>query len=214
VVNVGAGAGSYEPVDRPVVAVEPSAVMIAQRPGDAAPCVQAAAEHLPFADGAFDAATALLTVHHWSNWRAGLDELIRVAPRRQLVFTWAADAQSHYWFIDEYLPFVTEFDDAYPTAPEIAAALPGSRIIGLPVPADCSDGFFAAYWKRPEAYLDPGVRATISTFALGILDAGRVDDGLARLAADLDSGAWQERHADLLEADELDVGYRLVVAGA
>ena len=129
------------------------------------------------------------------------------------MFTWAADAQSHYWFIDEYLPFVTDFDDGYPTAPDIAAALPGSRIVDLPIPADCTDGFFAAYWRRPEAYLDPGVRATISTFALGLLDQGLVDDALARLAADLSSGAWHDRHRDLLELAELDVGYRLVVGG-
>ncbi len=173
-----------------------------------------AAEHLPFADDSFDAALALLTVHHWTDWRAGLAELRRVAPRRQVVFTWAADAQSHYWLIDEYLPFVTDFDEGYPTAPEIAAALPGSRIVELPIPADCTDGFFAAYWRRPEAYLDPGVRATISTFALGLLDPALVDEGLARLASDLDSGAWHERHADLLDLDQLDVGYRLVVAGA
>jgi SAM-dependent methyltransferase len=195
------------------VAVEPSPVMIAQRRTDAAPCVRAGAEQLPFADDSFDAALALLTVHHWADWRAGLAELRRVAPQRQVVFTWAADAQSHYWFIDEYLPFVTDFDDGYPTAPEIAAALPGSRIVELPIPADCTDGFFAAYWRRPEAYLDPGVRATISTFALGLIDQALIDDGLARLAADLDSGAWHERHADLLERDALDVGYRLVVAG-
>ncbi|MGZ4709226.1 MAG: class I SAM-dependent methyltransferase [Acidimicrobiales bacterium] len=213
VVNVGAGAGSYEPVDRPVVAVEPSPVMIAQRPHGAAPCVQASAEHLPFADGAFDAALALLTVHHWADWRAGLAELRRVAPGRQVVFTWATDAQSHYWFIDEYMSYVTDVDDGYPTAPHIAAELPGSRIVELPVPADCTDGFFAAYWRRPEAYLDPGVRASISTFALGVLDPVRLDASLSRLAADLESGAWHERHRDLLELDQLDVGYRLVVAG-
>jgi SAM-dependent methyltransferase len=214
VVNVGAGAGSYEPVDRPVIGVEPSPVMIAQRPVDGAPCVQAGAEHLPFADGTFDAALALLTVHHWTDWRAGLAELRRVAPRRQVVFTWASDAQSRYWFIDEYLPCVTAFDEGYPTAPAIAAALPGSRILELPIPADCTDGFFAAYWRRPDAYLDPGVRASISTFALGILEPALVHDGLACLAADLDSGAWHERHADLLDLDQLDVGYRLVVAGS
>jgi SAM-dependent methyltransferase len=197
-----------------LLAAEPSPVMISQRPADAAPCLRAGAEHLPFADDSFDAALALLTVHHWTDWRAGLAEICRVAPLRQVVFTWAADAQSHYWLIDEYLPFVTDFDDGYPTAPEIAASLPGSRIVELPIPADCSDGFFAAYWRRPEAYLDPGVRATISTFALGLIDQARIDDGLARLAADLDSGAWRERHADLLELDVLDVGYRLVVAGS
>ena len=197
-----------------LLAVEPSPVMMDQRPADAAPCVQGTAEHLPFAPGSFDAALALLTVHHWGDWRAGLAELVRVAPGRQVVFTWAADAQSHYWLIDEYLPSVTAFDDGYPTAPEIAAALPRSRLVELPIPADCTDGFFAAYWQRPEAYLDPGVRASISTFALGILDPALVDEGLARLAADLDTGAWHERHADLLERDRLDVGYRLVVAGA
>ena len=188
--------------------------MIAQRPAGAAPCVRAGAEHLPFADDSFDAALALLTVHHWSDWRAGLAEVRRVAPRRQVVFTWAADAQSHYWLIDEYLPFVTDFDDGYPTAPEIAAS--AARV-------------------APRRAADPGrlhrrlLRRLLAP-ARGVPRSGRAGDdldlrarpprprarsttGLARLAADLDSGAWHERHADLLELDELDVGYRLVVAG-
>ena len=214
VVNVGAGTGSYEPVDRPVVAVEPSAVMIAQRPRDAAPCVQAAAEHLPFADGAFDAAMALLTVHHWSDWRAGLGELQRVAP--------ASPARVHVGrgrpeplLVHRRVPALRHrLRRGVPDRPRDrggAARIADRRAAdprrlhrrllrrllaptrGLPRPRGAGD------------HLDLRPRHP---------RPGRVDDGLACLAADLDSGAWHDRHADLLEADELDVGYRLVVAGA
>jgi SAM-dependent methyltransferase len=212
VVNVGAGTGSYEPSDREVTAVEPSAVMIAQRPPGAAPVVQAAAEALPFADASFDAAMAVLTLHHWSDWRAGCRELRRVARERVVVLSWDPGYARRLWLVDEYLP------DAYapavqgfPAVAEQAQAL-GAHIEAVPVPWDCRDGFLGAYWRRPEAYLDPDVRAGISTMAR--LGDEPLADGLARLCADLDSGAWARRHADLLERDELDLGYRLLVAAA
>ncbi len=212
VVNVGAGTGSYEPTDRAVVAVEPSPVMASQRPSAAAPCVRARAEQLPFPDSSFDAAMALLTIHHWADPDAGMAELRRVAPGRQVVVTWDLDVNNSHWLVAEYLPGVVALSDQQSTVTDAVRELDGAESCPLMIPADCTDGFFGAYWHRPEAYLDPSVRDGISTFAM--LDAEEVTDGLARLAADLESGAWHRRHAELLALDELDVGYRLVVAGA
>ena len=212
VVNVGAGTGSYEPVHRSVVAVEPSAVMLAQRPPGAAPAVQAVAERLPFADAAFDAAMALLTTHHWSDPVAGLAELRRVS-RRQVVLTWDQTfSAGKFWFVRDYLPETAEQEGGLAALAAVAEGLPGCRIVAVPVPYDCTDGFFAAYWRRPKAYLVPAVRAAISAFAL--LDERLVDRAVAALAADLQTGAWADRYAELLVADELDLGYRIVIADA
>ena len=211
VVNVGAGTGNYEPPDREVTAVEPSAVMIAQRPPGAAPAVQASAEALPFADASFDAAMAVLTLHHWDDWRTGCAELRRVARERVVVFSWDPRFRRRFWLGPEYFDlFIDEDVDPFPSLDEQVAVLDG-RVDVVPVPWDCADGFFSAFWRRPEAYLDPAVRAGISTLAKRT-DA-ELADGLARLRADIDSGAWARRHADLLERDELDLGYRLI-AGA
>ena len=216
VLNVGAGAGSYEPSrpDRDVVAVEPSLAMLAQRPAGSAPAVRAVAESLPFADASFEAAMATLTVHHWTDPATGLAELQRVAPARQVVLTWDPQVvQRSFWLTREYLPeaIETELDRGLWTVDDIAGALAPVRVEVVPVPWDCADGFFGAYWRRPEAYLLPVVRNAIS--ALALLDPWLVDDAVRRLAADLDTGRWAQRHADLLELDELDLGYRLVVAG-
>lgn len=209
VVNVGAGTGSYEPADREVVAVEPSAVMRAQRPAGAAPCVDARAEALPFGDDAFDAAMAILTLHHWDDWRAGCAELLRVASRRVVVLSWDPACVDRFWLSAEYFPQLRERDIAdFPSLADQAAALGGARITPFPVPGDCADGFYGAFWRRPEAYLDPAVRAGIST--MNGRDA-QLADGLARLRADLESGAWHERHRELLELEELDLGFRLLV---
>lgn len=137
IIDVGAGTGSYEPAGRRVIAVEPSEVMLAQRPADAAPAVRAVAEALPFPDHSFDAALAILTVHH-------------------------------------------------------------------------TDGFGEAYWGRPEAYLDPGVRASMS--ACSTLSPAEVDAGVNRLRADLASGRWDERHGHLRRQPALDTGHRLIIA--
>lgn len=209
VVNVGAGTGAYEPRDREVTAVEPSAVMIAQRPPDAAPAVQASAEALPFGDASFDAAMAVFTIHHWSDWRAGIDELVRVAPGRVAVLAFDVDWVERYWLVRDYLPAIGELDRGR-TAPlaDVAEAL-GARVEPVPIPHDCSDGFLCAYWKRPLAYLDPTVRANISPFPL--LGEEAVADGLERLERDVADGTWAARNAELLEADEADFGYRLLV---
>jgi SAM-dependent methyltransferase len=211
VVNVGAGTGSYEPPDRDVTAVEPSAVMIAQRPPGAAPAVQASAEALPFEDASFDAAMAVLTIHHWSDFPAGAAELRRVARDRVVVFSWDPAYVGRMWLGPEYFPPEHAQQDVadFPSLAEQAAAFGEAAVEVVPIPWDCRDGFFSAFWRRPEAYLDPAVRAGISTLAKRSDD--ELADGLARLRADLDSGAWARRHADLLERDELDLGYRLLV---
>lgn len=206
VLNVGAGTGSYEPVGRRVVAVEPSATMIAQRRTGAAPVVQASAEDLPFADAEFEAAMAVLTVHHWGDWRRGIAELTRVA-RAAVVLTWDP-AHEGFWLTQDYFPDILALDRAiFPPLDALGSALGGADVLPLPIPHDCTDGFGSAYWRRPEAYLDAGVRGAISTFTR----IGNVEPRVARLAADLESGRWHDRYGALLGEEALDVGYRLVV---
>jgi SAM-dependent methyltransferase len=212
VINVGAGTGSYEPLDRFVIAAEPSQVMIAQRLAGSPPVVQCVAETLPFADGSFDVALALMTVHHWSDVERGLSELCRVAPC-QIIFTWEpAMFARTMWFVAEYLPEVFQHESGLPTLSTILGCLGPAVVEPLPVPADCRDGVLGAYWRRPAAFLNPNVRAAISGIAL--LDQVVVDAAVSRLERDLASGAWSERHAHLLSLDEVDLGYRLIIAGA
>ena len=207
-VNVGAGAGSYEPRDRRVVAVEPSRAMIRQRGPGSAPVVQASAVALPFRDAAFAAALAVLTVHHWPDRARGLAELARVA-RRVVILTWDP-ASAGFWLVDDYFPEVAAIDrPIFPGMAELGGLLGPIEVRPVLVPHDCSDGFLGAYWRRPHAYLDAGVRGAISTFA----KLGTVEASLARLRRDLDDGAWAQRHGHVLGLAELDLGYRLVVAG-
>lgn len=209
VVNVGAGSGAYEPADLEVTAVEPSEVMIAQRPEGAAPVVRAFAEELPFEDGSFDAAMVVLSDHHWRDHERGMAELRRVAGRVVLL-TWEPATARETWIVRDYFPcFVELIPDGYRLATTLER-LGGGRAEVVPVPHDCIDGFFHAYWRRPAAYLDPAVRAGISAFAL--MDPGCVRDGLEQLARDLESSEWARRNAGLLDLDELDCGYRLVVS--
>ncbi len=211
-VNVGAGAGSYEPTDRPVVAVEPSLLMVAQRQPDIAPALLGTAAALPFASRSFDASLAVLTLHHWGDWEAGVRELARVARRRVvlLVHDWAAPGFLDFWLLHDYLPGLLEAGRlGGPPIEELCAVL-GGRTEVVPVPADCADGFLSAYWRRPEFYLDAAARAAI--FAFHALPEGATSEGVARLAADLASGAWAECNAELLDLDSLDLGYWLVVA--
>jgi len=212
VVNIGAGTGSYEPRDREVLAVEPSAIMRAQRPAGAAPAVAGVAEALPLADGAADAAMAVLTLHHWGDWRAGVAEMRRVARVRVVVCTWDPAYVHRFWLAREYLPELTAANAAtWPSLADQGAAVgPDARVEPVPVPHDCRDGFFTAYWRRPAAYLDPRVRAGMSLFSQQRPE-GDVEAALRRLAADLESGRWAACHADLLERDALDLGYRLLV---
>ena len=210
VLNVGAGTGSYEPTDRTVVAIDPSLVMLRQRPHGAAPAVRGRAEALPFAAASFDAVLGVLTVHHWADRILGLAECARVARERVVLLTWDPDAPG-FWLVADYLPEFLALDRRqFATMESYATAFgPDARVqvSPLPIPRDCADGFLGAYWARPAAYLDAGVRAGISSFA-----REGWASGLARLQADLASGAWHERHGRLLAADALDVGYRIIVA--
>jgi SAM-dependent methyltransferase len=207
VLNVGAGAGSYEPTDRTVLAVEPSPVMIEQRPAGAAPVVRGVAEALPFPDRSFDAALAVLTMHHWTDQLAGAAELRRVA-ERQVVLTF--DTSVTPWIASEYLPAMIGQDAfVFPPIADVAARFDADVHV-VPVPRDCTDGFVGAYWARPEAYLDPAVRDGMS--AIRTMDPEAVAAGMARLRADLDSGAWDARFGPLRTMPELDLGYRLLVS--
>jgi SAM-dependent methyltransferase len=209
IVNVGAGPGSYEPPGRQLIAVEPSEVMIAQRPASAAPAVQAAAEALPLADRSLDAAMAVLTIQHWTDPGRGLAELRRVAAR--VVIFCASAVTSRMWLTNDYFPAMARQRRPDIQPEQIAAQLDGDvHIEPVLLPADCQDGFGEAFWARPEAYLDPRVRAGMSAF--GLLGPAEVETGLRRLAADLESGRWDERYGHLREMAELDTGHRLIVA--
>ncbi len=211
VLNVGAGTGSYEPPGRDVTAVEPSALMRAQRPAGAAPCVAAAAESLPFENQSFDAAMAVSTIHHWPDPIAGLCEMRRVA-RRLVVFTVDSSYTAwrrRFWLIRDYLPEIADLPVAALSLTGMARAI-GARIEPVPIPWDCADGFFEAYWRRPEAYLDDQVRRGMSVWAaVGPDPEQRAVHGLR---ADLASGRWAERNHDLLALDAAELGLRLLVA--
>jgi SAM-dependent methyltransferase len=212
VVNVGAGTGSYEPTDCVVLAVEPSAEMIKQRTPTAARCIRATAERLPLCDQSFDAAMAILTIHHWSDPVAGLRELVRVA-RRVIVFGYEPTVHSAFWLWHEYFPAAAVASAATELPIEqVADVIGADRVETVLVPHDCSDGFGPAYWRRPAAYLDPGVRHCIS--GLARLAEEDLNPGLERLRRDLGSGTWQTRHYDLLDRDAIDAGLRLVVSDA
>jgi Methyltransferase domain len=211
VVNVGAGTGPYEPLDREVVAVEPSAIMRAQRGRSAAPCVAATAEDLPFGDQTFEAAMAFSTVHHWQNPIRGLQEMQRVA-HRVVVFTHdTGDAGwlQRFWLIRDYLPEVVELLVDRPTLTEQAQAI-GARIEPVPVPWDCADGFFEAFWRRPEAYLEEDVRRGVSVWAK--LGPDIEQRAVENLRDDLASGRWAHRNRDLATLDAAEIGLRLLIA--
>lgn len=209
VVDVGAGTGSYEPADTTVVAVEPSVVMAAQRRADAAPVVRAVAEGLPFADDAFDAAVAVFTIHHWSDVVAGLQEMARVA-RRVAVLTFDPVAHAEFWLFTDYVPEATTLASHRVLPPDAVAEVIGAQVVErVMIPADCVDGFNWAFWRRPEEYLDPEVRACMSGLAL--LPDDLVAQRMERLRADLADGTWQARHGALMHHDVIDGGLRLVV---
>ena len=207
VLNVGAGTGSYEPPGRQVTALEPSDEMIRQRPADAAPCIQGVAESLPFADKSFDASMAVLTVHHWKDKAKGLYEMRRVTRGPVVLLTFDPYEQD-FWLCD-YIPALTTLDKSLvPAVADYEQWMGDIEISPVPIPADCSDGFLGAYWRRPFAYLDEKVRNSMSSFWA----IGDVTDALARLKSDLESGVWANRYRDLEALTELDLGYRLVVS--
>jgi SAM-dependent methyltransferase len=207
VLNVGAGTGSYEPPDRDVTAVEPSALMRAQRPPGAAPCVAGTAESLPFEDQSFDAAMAVSSAHHWADPIAGLREMRRVA-RRVVVFQGDTSDPDRFWLTRDYLPEVADLRVGRPSLTEQARAI-GARMEPVLIPWDCADGFFEAYWRRPEAYLDDHVRRGISVWARVGPDAEQ--RAVRSLRDDLSSGRWAERNRDLVALDAAELGLRLLV---
>jgi len=210
VLNVGAGTGSYEPPGRQVIAVEPSSVMRAQRSAGAAKCVAALAERLPFEDQSFDAAMAFATVHHWPDPIAGLLEMRRVA-RRVVVFTHdTSDAGwlRRFWLTRDYLPEVADLLVGRPSVTDLANAI-GARIEPVLIPWDCADGFFEAYWRRPDEYLHDHVRRGISVWAkLGPDTERRAVDSLR---SDLVSGRWAERNRDIINLEAAELGLRLLI---
>ena len=205
VLNVGAGTGSYEPADRQVTAIEPSMEMIRQRPASAASVIQGHAENLPFDDNSFDASMAILTVHHWADKEKGLKEMRRVTRGPIVILTFDPSFRG-YWLAD-YIPELVALDEGQmPRMNDYEQWLGPVGISPVPIPQDCTDGFLSAYWRRPAAYLDPKVRASMSSFWA----VGDVSEGLRRLENDLESGAWAQHHSRLIERDECDCGYRLV----
>ena len=210
VANIGAGTGSYEPSST-VVSIEPSGVMIAQRPPGSAPAVQATAEHLPIRTKAVDAALAVLTVHHWADLERGIAEMRRIARRRVVVFTWDHTIFRRFWLVRDYLAAAAETDArlAVPIT-KLTALLGDPTVVPVPIPHDCLDGVGGAYWRRPHAYLDPTVRAGMSLFAL--TPEPDLRQGLSELRTHLESGEWDRRHRDLLDQQQLDLGYRLLIA--
>jgi SAM-dependent methyltransferase len=207
VLNVGAGTGSYEPSGRQITAVEPSFTMIAQRRQSDAVVIQARAEDLPFDDRSFDASMAVLTVHHWADQPKGIEEMRRVTRDRIAILTFDPSFRG-FWLTDYFPALVTLDEGQMPDMSTFQAWLGPIDVSVVPIPHDCTDGFLAAYWRRPAAYLDARVRAAISSF----WSLDEVSDGLRRLDADIRSGAWEQRYSQLLDREVLDCGYRLIEA--
>ncbi len=205
ILNVGAGTGSYEPVDRKITAIEPSVEMIQQRSASNATVMQGRAEDLPYDDDTFDASMAILTIHHWSDQEKGVMEMRRVT-RGKIVFLTFDPSFRGFWLADYFPALVTLDEDQMPPISDYEKWLGPVSVSPVPIPHDCSDGFLAGYWRRPAAYLEERVRAGISSF--WVLDD--ISEGLNKLKIDLKSGAWERRYADLFNLEELDCGYRLV----
>ncbi len=209
VLNIGAGAGSYEPRDREVIAIEPSPVMIAQRRADAAPAFQGVAEAIPLVDKSVDATMGVFTMQHWDDIDRGLTEVLRVTRKRIAFLTLDLDVTAQMWLCRYYLPEIIEHDrKAFPTIAHLQTVLRDVEVETVLVPADCTDGFLVALWSRPEAHLDPNIRRSSSTWHQ--LQPAVIQNGLDRLRHDLDSGEWDRRYGHLRTLDLLDVGLRLV----
>jgi hypothetical protein len=208
VANIGAGSGNYEPRDREVVAIEPSSVMVAQRPANAARAIQGVAERIPLEDASVDAAMTVFSDQHWDDCALGLAEMQRIARNRVVALTIDHSVGDRFWLLRDYVPEYRQLRSERLGLCELAVET-GAAIQPVAVPWDCVDGFFRAFWRRPLAYLDPAVRSGISVFRR--LDPAYVDEAMRRLADDLASGLWRERYSDLLDIAEFDLGVRLVV---
>jgi SAM-dependent methyltransferase len=210
VLNIGAGTGSYEPTDREMIAVEPSAVMRAQRPPHLVEAIEGVAEDIPLPDKSVDATMGVFTMHHWDDVDRGLAEVARVTRDRVAFLTLDVDRTATIW-LAEYLPEMIELNSRdFPTFDQLADAFPGLEIDPVPAPADCTDGFCIALWSRPEAQLDPRVRQSSSIWHQ--IPDEVIERRLSRLRADLESGEWDRRFGHLRDAETLDIGLRLVRA--
>jgi SAM-dependent methyltransferase len=210
VLNVGAGAGSYEPDDRYVVALEPSAAMRAQRPPHAVPALDGVAERLPFDDKSFDASMAMVTVHQWPDMRAGLREIRRVTRGPVVVLTFDGDALDRFW-LAHYVPELIEAERRRYPAPQLIGEVlgAGAVISAVPIPRDCLDGFTEAYFARPEAFLVEATRRSQS--AWGFVAEGVEERFVEHLRTDLESGAWEARYGSLRQQEFFEGSLRLVV---
>jgi hypothetical protein len=211
VLNVGAGAGSYEPKDRDVVAIEPSAVMRAQRPGNLTSAIHGFAEALPLNDQSVDAAMAMVTVHQWADLKKGLSELRRVTRGPIVVLTFEGEALDKFWLADYAPELIAAERRRYPSMDTIRAGLGGGNVRPVPVPIDCVDGFTEAYYARPEKFLEPAVRAAQS--AWGFITKEDQARAVERLASDLASGAWDKKYARWRQMPYYEGSLRLIVSG-
>jgi SAM-dependent methyltransferase len=211
IINVGAGAGSYEPLNREVTAVEPSAVMRAQRPPHLATAIDAVAQSLPFADNSFDAAMAMVTIHQWTDRDEGLREMRRVSRGPVVILTADGEALGKYW-LAHYAPELLAVEAArFPTIDHVCEVLGGtSTVTSIPIPIDCVDGFGEAYYARPEAFLDPDVRGSQSGW--GFIDEATASRAVEALRSDLESGEWDRRFGAFRTQPEYDGSLRLITA--
>lgn len=212
VVNVGAGAGSYEPRDCHVIAIEPSDVMAAQRPPELAPAIRASAGDLPLRDKSVDAAMAILSLHHWDDWKKGLSELRRVARGPVILLTYDAEVSNRMWLMADYAPEIAALDRQIFPDPEHLGQWLGRpfTIEVVNLPRDCKDWMLGAFWAHPERVLDPTARAATSGFAR--MPPQAVDRLVSELSRDLQSGIWDHRHGYLRNLNTYDAGLRLVIA--
>lgn len=205
IINIGAGTGSYEPEDANVLAIEPSNLMISQRPKHAAVAIQASAESLAYPNNAFDLAMALLSIHHWSDVNQGLKEMKRVS-KRQIIFTWDPE-HAGFWLTQDYFPEILNIDKKiFPRLDHIQAVLGPLKLTSIPIPHDCTDCFGSAFWRRPKAYLSPSIRSAMSTFQ----KISTVEKGVKKLKHDIESGLWNKRYGHLLQRESLDLGFVLL----
>lgn len=208
ILNIGAGTGSYEPKNIDLVAVEPSAKMIAQRDPGSHPVVQSFAESLPFENNSFSHTMTVLSMHHWSDRKQAYSEINRVTTKKFIAISWNPDSEP-FWLTKEYFPEIYETDlTIFPSIEDIKNSFKNVEISPLLIPFDCQDGFLAAYWRRPEAYLDKEVRNSISTFS----KLEKLKQGLAKLESDLKQGIWETKNKSILESKWLDAGYIIITA--
>jgi SAM-dependent methyltransferase len=210
IVNVGAGAGSYEPLDRYVFALEPSAAMRAQRPAGR-PAIRGIAESIPVDDASVDAAMAMVTIHHWTNMAQGISEMKRVSRKRVVIMTFDPDRLDDFWNAHYFKEVIEVERSRYPTIDTITHLLGGQcRVQPVPIPLDCVDGFQEAFYGRPEAFLDKNVRAAQS--AWGYIPAEQQDILVKRLSDDLASGQWDKLYGHFRTEPTFTCALRLIIS--